>query len=286
MAHLRSIGIALFAFVLMLASSCAHQSAAAGAAPQTAAATNAAAPAIETKDVAYDGGGAHMKGFIAYPAATGKRPGVLVVHEWWGLNDYARSRARKLAEMGYVALAVDMYGDGKQATHPDDAKKFMTETMSNLDAAVQRFDAAKALLANDPRVEAGKVAAIGYCFGGAVVLHMARLGSDLAAVASFHGNLAAQTPMKKDGYAGQILVATGGSDPFVPPEQVEAFKQEMSAADASYELVIYPDAKHSFTNPDATENGKKFQLPMEYNAEADAASWQKLEQLLARVWPG
>jgi len=244
------------------------------------------AAAIETKEVAYDGGGAHMKGFIAYPATQQKRPGVLVVHEWWGLNDYARSRARKLAEMGYVGLAIDMYGDGKTATHPDDAKKFMTETISNLDSAVQRFQAAQAFLANDPRVDGGKLAAIGYCFGGAIVLHMARIGDNaLGAVASFHGNLVAQAQMQKDGYAGRMLVATGGADPFVPPEQVEAFKQEMAAADQNYELVIYPDAKHAFTNPDATEAGKKFQLPLEYNAAADADSWQKLDLLLARIWP-
>jgi dienelactone hydrolase len=162
----------------------------------------------------------------------------------------------------------------------------MTETISNMDAAVQRFAAAQAVLASDPRVDGSKIAAIGYCFGGAVVLHMARIGADLDAVASFHGNLATQSPMKKDGYAGQILVATGGSDPLVPPEQVEAFKQEMTAANASYELVIYADAQHSFTNPEATENGRKFKLPMAYNAEADHASWEKLQQLLARIWPG
>lgn len=260
---------------------CAHENGAA----TTPTTPQAAAPAIETKEVAYDGGGAHMKGFIAYPATQAKRPGVLVVHEWWGLNDYARSRAHKLAEMGYVALAIDMYGDGKTATHPDDAKKFMTETISNLDNAVQRFQAAQALLAADPRVDAGKLAAIGYCFGGAVVLHMARIGDNgLGAVASFHGNLVAQAQMQKDGYTGQMLVATGGADPFVPPEQVEAFKQEMAAANQNYELVIYPDAKHAFTNPDATEAGKKFKLPLEYNAAADADSWQKLDRLLARIW--
>jgi dienelactone hydrolase len=288
MAGVRLVQIATTLFLLS-ASACAHESAAAGESAQTTPATGAAAAApapIETKEVAYDGGGVHMKGFIAYPAgAAGKRPGVLVVHEWWGLNDYVRSRAHQLAEMGYVALAIDMYGDGKIAAHPDEAKKYMSEMLANLDSAVQRFKAAQTLLMNDPRVDGSKLAAIGYCFGGAVVLHMARIGDDLDAVASFHGNLVPQIPMKKDAFAGQMLVATGGDDPFVPPEQVEAFKQEMAAADQNYELVIYPGAKHAFTNPAATDAGKQYHLPLEYNAEADAASWQKLRELFARIWP-
>jgi dienelactone hydrolase len=269
---------------------CAHQSASGAEQPQTATASTAAAepaaPAtIETKEVMYDSGTTKLKGFIAYPAVAGKRPAVLVVHEWWGPNDYVRMRAKKLAEMGYVGFAVDMYGDGKVANHPDDAKKFMMEVMSNLDEGAKRFQAAQALLAADPRVDATKIAAIGYCFGGAVVLHMARIGTKLDAVASFHGNLATQSPMKPGAYAGQILIATGGSDPFVPPEQVDAAKKELDAAGAHYELTIYPNAKHAFTNPDATATGQKFGLPLEYNAQADAASWQQLDQLLAKLWP-
>jgi len=240
---------------------------------------------VETKEVTYASGPTQLKGFIAYPARTDKRPGVLVVHEWWGHNEHARRSATRLAEMGYVALAVDMYGDGKLAGHPDDAKKFMMEVMGNAQEGAKRFEAARALLAADPRTDADKIAAIGYCMGGAIVLNMARTGSDLDAVASFHGNLAAQQPMKPNAFAGKILVAHGGADPFVPPEQVEAFKKEMDAASAKYDLVVYPGAKHGFTNPEATENGKKFSIPIEYNAQADAESWQKLQQLLAEVWP-
>ena len=261
---------------------CAH-SQAEQAAPAAPAAV-APSPAIETKEVSYAAGETKLQGFVAYPAAPGKHPGVIVVHEWWGHNDYARSRAKQLAEMGYVGFAIDMYGDGKAATHPDDAKKFMMEALSDMDRARQRFEAAKALLANDARVDGEKLAAIGYCFGGAVVLTMARSGSDLDAVASFHGNLSTQQPMAQGAYRGRIFVAAGAADPFVPKEQVEAFKQEMDAAGASYEVVEYEGAKHSFTNPAATEAGAKYQLPLEYDAEADHASWQKLSALLGQIW--
>jgi len=247
----------------------------------SAQATPAAVGALETKSVSYSAGATQLNGFIAYPAGRDKGPAVLVVHEWWGLNDYARMRAQKLAEHGYVALAVDMYGGGKLAAHPDDAKKFAGEVMSNMPEAKARFEAARALLAADPRVDAAKIAAIGYCFGGGVVLHMARAGEPLAAVASFHGMLGSAEPMKPGAFSGQILVATGGADPFVPGEQVEAFKKEMDAAGAHYEVVVYPDAKHGFTDPDATARGEQFQMPVAYDASADAASWQKLETLLA-----
>jgi dienelactone hydrolase len=289
-------GLAL-AFALFAAiDGCAHDNAAAGAetTPPTAAPAEPAtstvaantASVIETKEVTYDAGGTPMKGFFAYPAnASGPRPAVIVVHEWWGLNDYARMRARKLAEMGYVGFALDMYGNGKTATHPEDATKFMMEVASNLPLATTRFAAAKALVAADPRVDPKKIAAIGYCFGGAVVLNMARTGNDLAAVASFHGNLTPATPMKPGTYAGAMLIATGGSDPFVPQEQVDAFKKEMDAAGQKYDLVIYPNAQHAFTTPEATEYGKQFNIPLEYNAEADAASWEKLRELLASLWP-
>jgi dienelactone hydrolase len=237
----------------------------------------------ETKTVSYSAGATQLNGFVAYPAGSDKRPGVLVVHEWWGLNDYARARAQKLAEQGYVALAVDMYGGGKLAAHPDDAKKFAGEVMSNIPEAKARFQAARALLAADPRVDASKIAAIGYCFGGGVVLHMARAGEPLAVVASFHGMLGSAHPMKPGAFTGRILVATGGADPFVPGEQVEAFKKEMDAAGARYEVAVYPEAKHGFTNPDATAKGAEFKLPLAYDASADAASWQKLEALLAEM---
>lgn len=245
----------------------------------------AAAPAIETKEVTYSSGKTELKGFIAYPAGAEKHPAVIVVHEWWGHDDYARTRAIKLAELGYVGFAIDMYGGGKQASHPEDAQKFMMEALSNMDEAVKRFDAAKALISGDARVDASKLGAIGYCFGGAVSLHMARIGTDLDVIGVFHGNLGTKKPMARGVFGGKILIANGEADPMVPKEQVDAFKKEMDKAKATYEVVEYANAKHAFTNPAATENGTKFSLPLEYNAEADAASWQKLTDLLAQTWP-
>lgn len=280
-----------FALLLCSALACAHSNN--GDTPPTTADAVEAPPAppepsqpssTETKEVTYSSGTTDLKGFIAYPATTEKRPAVIVVHEWWGPNDYVRARAKQLADMGYVGFAIDMYGNGKTADHPDDAKKFMMESLSNLDEAVKRFDAAKALIASDPRVDGSKLAAIGYCYGGAVVLHMARIGTDLDAIATFHGNLATEKPMPRGVFGGKIFVAQGGADPFVPKEQLDAFKKEMDAAGASYEVVEYPGAVHGFTNPASTENGTKFNLPLKYDAAADTASWQKLTELLAQTW--
>lgn len=287
--HRSSVALA---FCAAIAAGCSSgESSSGGPVQETAPATTSGAETpqltqVEGKEVVYDADGTRLKGFIAYPAnAAGKRPGVLVIHEWWGHNDYARMRATKLAELGYVALAVDMYGDGKVASHPEDATKMMMEVMGNLDVAVKRFTAAKALLESDPRTDATKIAAIGYCMGGAIALHMARIGTDLDAIAVFHGNLATKQPMAPGAFKGKILVANGGADSFVPAEQVQAFEKEMQAAGASYELDSYPNAKHAFTNPEATAKGEQFKLPLAYDAQADAESWKKLEQLLSQVWP-
>jgi dienelactone hydrolase len=247
-------------------------------------AASAASAPIATEEVSYSSGSTQLKGFLAYPAGSDKHPGVLVVHEWWGLNDYVRKRAKQLAEAGYVALAIDMYGAGKTTTHPEEAKQFMMAAISNQDEAKQRFEAAQTLLSTNPHVEADKLAAIGYCFGGATVLHMARFGDNaLKLVASFHGNLATQKPMAEGAFSGKIFVAQGGADPFVPPEQLSAFKAEMEAAKADYEVVEYAGAKHAFTNPDATQAGKKHGLPLAYDANADTQSWSRLLELLAAL---
>jgi dienelactone hydrolase len=243
-----------------------------------------AGPPVETKEVEYSSGKTPLKGFLAYPEGDGKHPAVIVVHEWWGLNDYARSRATQLAQLGYVAFAIDMYGEGKNTDHPEDAKGFMTAMMSDMDEAVKRFDAAVALLKADARVEPEKLASIGYCMGGAVSLHMARLGRDLDLVATFHANLATKKPMAKKKFKGEILVAQGGADPFVPTEQVEAFKKEMDKAGAKYALDVYEGAKHGFTNPHATEAGAKFELPLAYDEAADRASWDKFTAKLKELW--
>ena len=238
---------------------------------------------IHGEVVTYQSGDVTMKGYLAYDKSKqGKRPGVLVVHEWWGHNEYTRRRARMLAKLGYTALAVDMYGDGKQAAHPGDAKKFMEEVTSNLPGGVKRFEAAKSLLEAHATTDAAKTAAIGYCFGGAVVLHMARIGLDLKAVASFHGNLSALTKPEKGGIKAKVAVYHGAADPLVPPEQVAAFKEEMKSLGVSYDFVAYAGAKHAFTNPEATAKGKKFKFPaLEYNAAADAQSWTAAKAFLA-----
>jgi dienelactone hydrolase len=265
--------------LLLVLGACGHASSSASSG--SAGEPRRKARGVSTKAVSYESNGTQLKGYLAYPAGDDKRPGVLVVHEWWGLNDYLRSRAEQLAQAGYVALALDMYGEGKHTEHPDQANKFMIAALKNIEAAQQRFLAGQQLLAKDSRVDAKKLAAVGYCFGGATVLHMARSGDDkLALVASFHGNLATQKPMQKGVFDGKIFVAHGAADPFVPQEQVAAFKQEMDAAKVDYELVEYAGAKHAFTNPHATALGSKYNLPLVYNAEADAKSWKRLLELL------
>jgi dienelactone hydrolase len=239
---------------------------------------------VQTKEVQYEAGGVTLKGFLAWDgAATGKRPGVLVVHEWWGHNEYARRRARMLAELGYTALAVDMYGDGKTADHPEDAGKFSGELMKNADVTRARFMAGLDFLKAQPQTDPSRIGAIGYCMGGGVVLNMARAGVELKGVASFHGSLNAIVPAKPGAIKAKLLVCTGADDKFIPPEAVEAFKKEMADAGADLKLISYPGALHSFTNPDADGYAKKFGLPMAYNADADAKSWEELKALFADV---
>lgn len=238
-------------------------------------------PSVVGKEVKYSNGTIEMIGYMAYDEnAQGESPGVLVVHEWWGHNAYARERADKLAELGYVALAVDMYGDGKTADHPEDAGKFTQEVFSNLDEATSRFVAALNTLKEEPNVDPDKIAAIGYCFGGSVVLSMANAGLDLEAVAGFHAGL--QLPVQPE--AGKvnaaILVCNGADDPFVPQEQTDAWKKSMDDAGVKYTYVGYPGAVHGFTSKGADSLGAKFELPLAYNEEADIKSWDQLKVFL------
>ncbi len=240
---------------------------------------------IVGKEISYRQGDTEMKGYVAYDdSIRGKRPGVLVVHEWWGHNAYSRQRADMLAKLGYTALAVDMYGDGKQADHPSDAGKFAKAVASNMPVAKARFEAALQTLKSQPTVDARQIAAIGYCFGGGVVLNMARQGVDLQGVASFHGSLGTSQPAQKGDVKAAIRVFTGAEDPMVNAEQVAAFEKEMSAAGVDYELVSYPGAKHAFTNPDATALGQKFNLPLAYDANADADSWRKMQAFFKQLF--
>lgn len=237
------------------------------------------------EEVSYMAGDTQMKGYIAWDnAITGKRPGILVVHEWWGHNDYARKRANMLAEQGYTALAVDMYGDGKTASHPDDAGKFAGEVRKNMDVAEARFNAAMEILASNETVNPDQISAIGYCFGGGVVLAMARRGADLDLVASFHGSVATDKPVEKGQVKARLAVFNGAADPMVTVAQIEAFKTEMDNAGVEYLVVSYPDALHAFTNPEADAYAKKFGLPLKYDAVADTDSWNRLIELLREVY--
>ncbi|MDH5710469.1 MAG: dienelactone hydrolase family protein [Gammaproteobacteria bacterium] len=231
---------------------------------------------IITKDIDYQQGDTTMKGMLAYDdAIEGRRPGVLIVHEWWGHNKHARDKATMLAKEGYVAFAIDMYGDGKTADHPEDAGKFSSAVANNMPLAKARFEAAIDVLKAQSNVAGDKLAAMGYCFGGGVVLNMVRMGLELKGVSSFHGSIATKNPVKKGDIKAAVRVFNGAADPFVKEEQVAALKEEMKNAGVDFEFVNYLGVKHSFTNPDADENGKKFGLPLEYNAEADSDSWQK-----------
>lgn len=243
------------------------------------------APDVRGEVVVYEANGVVLSGYLAYDAnQEGPRPGVLVVHEWWGHNEYARTRAEMLAEMGYTAFALDMYGEGKLADHPQDAEKFMMEIVGNLETGGARFEAARKLLEEHDTTDPDKTAAIGYCFGGGVVLHMARIGAGLDAVASFHGGLAPLAPAQPGITHTRILVAHGADDPFVTPEQIDAFRQEMADLGADMKFVSYAGAKHSFTNPGATAIGEQFEMPLAYNAEADHQSWSELETFLAETF--
>jgi len=219
---------------------------------------------VKTREIEYRQGDTVLQGFLAWDdAAPGKRPGVLVVHEWWGHNEHARNQARRLAEAGYVGFALDMYGKGKDPA-----------------VVVARFNAALDQLKRDPHVDTTRIAAIGYCFGGAVVLDMARAGAPLAAVVTFHGALATKAPAQPGKVKARILVLAGGADPFVPPEQIEAFKRELQAAGARFEVIVYPGAKHGFTNPTASQYGME---QLAYNAEADRQSWAAMLKLFKEV---
>ncbi|MBD9424768.1 dienelactone hydrolase family protein [Pseudomonas sp. PDM15] len=241
--------------------------------------------AVQTKEISYTSAdGTRLIGYHAWDdAIEGKRPGVIVVHEWWGLNDYAKRRARDLAALGYSALAVDMYGEGKHTQHPKDAGAFMQTVMADPATPRARFQAGLDLLKAQPQTDAQRIAAIGYCFGGRVVLDMARQGMPLAAVVSFHGALVTDTPAKPGSVKAKVLVEHGAADSFITPEQIAAFKAEMDQAGADYRFVELPGAKHGFSNPDADAH-KGHGLDLGYQKEADERSWADMQQLLKQVF--
>ncbi len=238
---------------------------------------------IKTATVTYKAGQVQAHSFLAYDdALSGKRPGILVVPEWWGLNDYPKMRAKMLARLGYVALAVDIYGDGKTTASSDQAAAW-SGALEKGDRSELRARIAEALreLKHDSRVDPERTAAIGYCFGGLSVLELARSGADLGGVVSFHGPLDTSTPAKPGQVKATVLVCTGANDPYVPPAKVMAFENEMRNAGADFEINIYSGAKHSFTNPAADQ----WHSPdLGYNREADHRSWQAMRDFFAEIF--
>ena len=239
--------------------------------------------AIKEESVTYSDGQTTMKGFVLYDDATQtKRPGIVMVPEWWGITKHIHDEARKFAEQGYTTFIADMYGDAKTADNPKDAGELSSSVMKNPTVMESRFNAARAELAKQASVNPQRIGAIGYCFGGAVVLNMARAGADLAAVAGFHALLGPNTPAPAPGTVkAKILVLNGADDPFVKPEQYDAFKKDLDAAKADYRVIKYPGAVHAFTNPEATELGKKFNLPLRYDAKVDQEATAEATKLFA-----
>ncbi len=237
--------------------------------------------AVKTKTIEYKDGGTTLKGVLAWDdAVSGKRPGVLVVHEWWGLNDYAKSRAMELAEEGYVAFALDMYGDDKVTSHGNQAGEWMKQITANVAAWRQRANAGLAVLKAQPQVDAGKVAAIGYCFGGATVMQMAYAGANVKAVVSFHGSLP-PAPADVTAITPRVLVAHGRDDAFIPAERIDAFQKGLDRVGADWEITIYSGTRHGFTNPGAGDYGID---NLAYNKTADERSWAAMMKLFREVF--
>jgi dienelactone hydrolase len=239
--------------------------------------------AIKTETVIYKEGPVEAHSFLAYnDSLTGKRPGVLVVPEWWGLNSYAKGRAKMLAKLGYVALAADIYGGGRSTVSPKQAAQWSGKLKAGDRHELRvRIEAALAKLKREPMVDPSRTAAIGYCFGGETVLELARSGADVNGVVSFHGELDTHDPAKPGKVKAKILVCTGADDPFVPPAKVEAFENEMRHAKANWQVNVYSGAEHSFTNPAADSFHIK---GVAYNAEADRRSWQAMRDFLDEIF--
>ncbi|MEM8500650.1 MAG: dienelactone hydrolase family protein [Pseudomonadota bacterium] len=240
--------------------------------------------AIHTETIHYSAGDTQLKAYLARPDDGAQYPGVLVVHEWWGLNDYPKKRAEMLAAQGYCAMAIDMYGEGKTANTPDEAGSLMQAVLSDAEAGPARFQAALQTLRDHAHCNDQPVSAIGYCFGGAVVLAMARAGLDLAGVASFHGSLQTETPAQANSVKARMLVCHGNDDAMIPADHVEAFKAEMDAANAPYEFVGYDGAGHGFSNTAADEKNAKYGLPVAYDENADTDSWSRLLKMLKELY--
>ena len=238
--------------------------------------------AIQTKVVEYKDGDTVLEGYLAYDdAIQGKRPGVLVVHEWNGLQSYVKKRTEQLAKLGYVAFAIDMYGKGIRPQNPQESGAQAKIYRQDRKLMRDRANSGLQVLQQNSLTDTKRIAAIGYCFGGGTVLELARSGADIAGVVSFHGNLDTPNPKDAQNIKAKVLVLHGASDPLVPTEQVKAFETEMRQANVKWQLVSYPRAVHGFTN---SENGNDPSTGVAYNEFADQRSWQAMKQFFAQIF--
>jgi len=236
---------------------------------------------ITTREIEYTApDGQRLIGYFATPTTDQPVAGVIVAPEWWGRNEYTEQRARELAEHGFAALAIDMYGDKRVTTEVPQASAWMNQTFEQADTIVNRAQAGLATLAAQPEVNTEKLAAIGFCYGGKVVLDLARSGADVKAVVTFHAVLAASAPAEKGKVKAEILVLHGELDSMVTLDNVASFRQEMHDADVDHEVVIFEDAKHGFSNPLADERAKANNVDLGYNAEAERQGLEAMYELL------
>jgi dienelactone hydrolase len=240
-------------------------------------------PNIKEEKLNYQIDGTEYFNYVYYDDSNNdKRPGIIVIDEWWGLTDYGKRRARALVNLGYISMVVDMYGNGKTVEDPQNAGKLSSVVYQEPSLAKKYMDVAIEHLKKYPQTEDSKIGAIGYCFGGFVVLNAAKLGSDLKGVVSFHGSLGGAKPDREKTKA-KILVCHGADDPFENPN-VENFKKEMDEAHVDYRFIVYPGATHAFSNPKATERGEKYHIPTKYNEAAANASWNEMKEFFEKIF--
>jgi dienelactone hydrolase len=241
--------------------------------------------AAHTEVLRYNSSGKDFASYLAVDSAReGKRPGIIVLPEWWGLNDYLRRRARELAGLGFVAMATDVYGDGREAADSTEAGQLMGGLFADIPALNSRLQAAYDQLRAHPLVDPERIGAMGYCLGGALALHMGRLGIPLRGVASFHGALTRAHEAKKGEFKAAVLICHGEADGMVPAEDQANFRKEMAELGVDYQFNSYAGAKHGFSNPEATEKGKKYNLPLAYDEKTDRQSWEDMKAFWTKVF--
>lgn len=237
---------------------------------------------VLTRPVSYRHGDLELEGYLAYDdSIEGKRPAVLVVHEWWGLNDYVRKRVEQLAALGYVAFGLDMYGMGKVTEHLQQAAEWMKQVNSNVHLWQQRALAGLEVLKRDPKTDTARIAAVGYCFGGATVQQLAYSGAGVKGVVSFHGSLLPPTEDQAKGVKAKILICHGASDPFLGEGAVQNYVSAMERSGLDWQMIIYGGAKHSFTNPGADQVGMN---ALKYSKSADQRSWEHMKRFFAEIF--